>query len=334
MYSQCATLAGHSNDIIGLAVSDDSQVLVSTSMDRTVRVWETATWSLRHVIDDMDLETHQGILVFDLSPCGQYLATGMADFTTKVYSLNTGQRLARLHPEKKSSYNTAEQVRFSPDSELLACAKGKTIELFETRTFAKVGELKGHTSKAHLLDWSPDARTLISCGGKYVKLWDIASLTERLELTQHKKLLGSLATDSHGEFFVTGGEDNRIFVWSLPDATMLGEYRDHTNYVFDLAISPDGQTIASWDMDRSLHLWDRATCTNLARLPDVSGHSKFLPTTTHLIFSDPKSGALVIDATNGDIIQKLAPSTSVAVAADGRWFACTEGNDIAIWSST
>ncbi|MDB5345110.1 MAG: hypothetical protein JWP89_3487 [Schlesneria sp.] len=145
-----------------MAASGDSRVLVSTSDDRTIRVWDTAPWSLRYVIDDMDPETRQGILVFDLSADGQFLATGMADFTTKVYSLHTGQRLARLHPEKKTSYNTAEQVRFSPDTQLLACAKGKTIDLFETKQFAKVGELKGHTSKAHLLDWSADGRTLIT----------------------------------------------------------------------------------------------------------------------------------------------------------------------------
>lgn len=307
-------------------------MLVSTSDDRTIRIWDTTNWSLRHELNDMDQGTRQGIVVFDVSACGQFLATGSADFTTKAYSLETGERLARLHPEKKNFYNSAEQVRFSSESKYLACAKGKKIELFETNSFSKVAELTGHTSKVHLLAWSADNQSLISCGGKYVKLWDVANWTERKELTRHVKLLGSLTAHSLGEFFVTGGEDHQIFVWSLPHATELGEYREHANFVFDLAISPDGRTVASWDMDCRLHLWDRVTCAKIACRSDVWGRSHFLPTTNHLLFSDSRSESLIIEASSGDVVQKLPSSLCAAVAPDGRWYACAVGSEIEIWS--
>ena len=334
MYSIVTKLSGHRGNITGLAVSANNDVLVSTSEDRTVRVWDTANWMLRHVLDDMDQGTHQGIMVFDVSACGRFFASGAPDFTTKVYCLKTGARLSRLHPEKKNSYNSAEQIQFSPDSKYLACAKGKTIELFETNAFSKVGELKGHTSKVHLHEWTHDNQSLISCGGKYVKLWEVANLTEKKELARHKKLLGSLALDPQGEFFLTGGEDNRIFVWSLPHAADLGEYSEHNNFVFDMSISPDGRTVASWDMDETLHIWDRVTGTNIARINGLWGRSEFLPGTGHLIFSDSKSDSLVIAPLSGNVTQKLPSSEVVAAAPHGRWFASTVGREIAIWSNS
>ena len=332
MFTRRATLSGHARKPGALAAAPNGEFLVSTSDDPTIRIWDATTWSIRHVIADMDPDTRQEISIFDVSACGKYLATGMADFTTKVYSTQTGERITRLHPVKRDYYNVAEQIRFSPVGDYLACAKGRTIEYFRIGDFAKLGELKGHTSKAHLIAISPDGRTLISCGGKYVKLWDMTTFTERATLTRHGRLLGSLEVAPDGRFFATGGEDKQIFVWSLPDGGELGAYHHHTNFVFDLAISPDGQTIASWDMSQTLHLWNVATGTTIACLEKVWGRSKFLPNDNLLIFCGELAGTLVIDPTNGEILQRLPASGDVAVAPDGSWFASIDGNDIAIWS--
>lgn len=333
MLTQIATLKGHTGKPCAMATSADGTVLVSTSADLTVRVWDPETWSIRHVIDDMDAETRQPISVFDVSACGKYLATGMADFTTKVYSLETGERILRLHPVKSSYYNVAEQIRFPLVGDYLACAKGRSIELFHIGDFSRTMEFKGHTSKAHLIAYAPNGKTLISCGGKFVKLWSLETFAERATLTRHSRLLGSLAVAASGQFFVTGGEDNRVFLWTLPDGKEMGEYVGHTNFVFDLAISPDGKTVASWDMSQTLHLWDAATCQTIARLSGISGQSVFLPGDDLLIFFGVVTGTQLINATNGEVIQRIPPSNDVAVAPDGSWFASFDGNDIVVWGN-
>lgn len=332
MYTRRAVLSGHTQKPHAMAVSADGRLLVSTSDDKTVRLWDTTSWSLSRTIDDMDPGTRQPIMIFDVSPGGQFVATGTPDFTTKVYAAQTGERIKRLHPVKRDFYNSAEQIRFSPSGDLLACAKGKTIELFQCGDFSKVGELKGHTSKAHLIDWSLDGQMLISCGGKYIKLWDVASLTEVASLTKHNQTLSALAVAPNGKFFATGGKDSKACLWSLPDARELGEYSGHAKYVFDLAISPDGQTVASWDLDENLHLWHTASCAEIARLPRIWGRSLFLPNASLLIFFGERVETLLINPANGDIVQKIPPSAGVAVAPDGTWFAAFDGNDIAIWS--
>ena len=332
MFARIAKLSGHTGKPHTVVASATGKLLVSTSEDLTLRIWDSETWSIKNVINDMDPDTRQPVSVVDVSACGKYLATGMADFTTKVYATQTGERIKRLHPVKREYFNVAEQIRFSPMGDHLACAKGKTIELFRIGDFSKVGEFKGHTSKAHLIAFSPDGQTLISCGGKYVKLWDMVTLTERTTLTRHTRLLGSLAVSADGQFFVTGGEDNRIFLWTLPAAKEACEYQGHANYVFDLAISPDGKTVASWDMSQTLHLWNVATCSTIARLEGIFGRSVFLPNDNLLIFFGVLAGTWIIDPTNGEVIQRLPPSLDVAVAPDGSWFASFEGNEIAIWS--
>lgn len=331
MFSRHATLSGHTKSPHAISVSADGRLLVSTSEDLTVRVWDTATWSIKHVINDMDPDTRQAIDVFDISPCGRFLATGVPDFTTKVYSLDTGERIQRLHPVKKDFFNVAEQIQFQPQGDLLACAKGKNIDLFRAAEFLPAGQLKGHTSKAHLVAFTPDGQTLVTCGGKYVKLWDMSNLTERTTLTRHTKMLGSLAVAPNGEFFATGDEGGKIYLWTLPDAKERGEYLGHTKQVFDLAISTDGQTIASWDMNNELHLWNTSTGKQIAKLEKLWGHSHFLPGRNLCIFFGENAETLVINPTNGEVIERLPGSRDGAVAPDGSWFASFEGSDIMVW---
>jgi WD40 repeat protein len=338
MFKRLETLSGHTKSPQELVASPDGSLLVSAGHDMTLRIWDTATWTVKHVINDMDPGTHQSILTLDISPCGKHVVTGVADFTTKVYSTQTGQRILRLHPLKKSFYNAAELIRFSPTGKYVACAKGKTIELFETETFSKVIDLKGHTSKAHLMKFTPDGRTLISCAGKFMKLWDIATFKERIQLTEHAKLLGSLGVAPNGKFFVTGGEDKRVLIWSLPDAKLVGEYKGHTHFVLDVAVSEDGSRIASWDMDKTLHIWDVGTCKTIATHSGVNRRSTFIPGSNIFIFHNDETwpsemkDLLVVDAQDGKVVQRLGLSSGGAVAPDGSWLATTDGLDVAIWS--
>ena len=77
------TLSGHTNEIWTVAISADSQTLVSGSGDKTIKVWNLATG--REV---RTLTGHTGtVRSIAISPDGQALVSGSQDSTIKIWGV-------------------------------------------------------------------------------------------------------------------------------------------------------------------------------------------------------------------------------------------------------
>ncbi|WP_425397757.1 WD40 repeat domain-containing protein [Aeoliella sp.] len=301
-----------------------------TSTPDGLFVWDVLSGNQVCAINDLDEGSHQAISALDVSPCGRWIATGVSDLTTKVYDAESGERKARLSKLRKSMYNSAELVRFSPAGDVLACAMGRKVELYSVADWQQVGELKGHTSKVHLMEFVPESNTLITCGGKYIKVWDTAKGAEVASIAEHQKLLGSLAVSPDGKFFVSGGEDNRSVVWSLPNATKLADCRDHASYVFQLAISLDGSQIASGEYKDRLCIRDRSTGELVGPPLEYPARSlAYSPSGQLLAVAGSKTSTLV-NAAEGEVVAHLPGSLDVQFSEDSKLVAICDENDVVL----
>ncbi|MBD1887011.1 WD40 domain-containing protein [Microcoleus vaginatus] len=132
--------------------------------------------------------------------------------------------------------NVVNDVIFSPDGELIASASAdKTIELWK-KDGTKVGTLQGHNNTVWAVVFSPRGDLIASgSGDNTVKLWRKTS-----------------TKSPNGESSYT--------LWH----TLKG----HTKDVADVAIAPDGQTIASASKDKTIKLWS----TDGKLLRTLTGH--------------------------------------------------------------
>lgn len=76
----------------------------------------------------------------------------------------------------------------------------------------------------------------------------------------------SIAVHPHGEWFVTGGEDGSLQVWTVQVADAVAAMKTqklaaHDGVVTALAVSADGRWLASGGQDRKVQLWDVASWT-------------------------------------------------------------------------
>ncbi|MBD2248109.1 NB-ARC domain-containing protein [Nostoc sp. FACHB-888] len=223
---QCIrTFKGHDCQIMQVAFSPKNQTIASASYDQTVRLWDVRTGLCSKILQD-----HTGkVVCVAFSPDGQILASGSFDYTVKLWDASTGRCLKTLQGHS----NWVFQIAFSPDGQILASSSGdSTIKLWNVNTGQCLKTLEGHLAQVWSIAFSPDGQTLASGSeDKTVKLWDVSKIC----LQPRYQDLQSLEHIS------------------VPCLTTLQE---HTARVWSVAFSPDGCSLATCCLGKTLKLWD------------------------------------------------------------------------------
>jgi WD40 repeat protein/DNA-binding SARP family transcriptional activator len=142
----------------------------------------------------------------------------------------------------------------SPDGALLytASAGGQSVVVRDVAT----GTLVNSVAIPHIGgEVSPDGAVIAAADGRDVVLLDAATLTEQRRLEGQANLT-TLQFSRDGTRFATGSEDGVVTLWDVDTGTVVDQFRGHSGTVMELAFSPDGATLYTVSLDRSLLAWD------------------------------------------------------------------------------
>ncbi|PHH84552.1 hypothetical protein CDD83_1739 [Cordyceps sp. RAO-2017] len=129
------SMLGHSDTIMSLRVSPDTQSLVSYAMDSTVRTWDIRPFAPteRHIrtLDGAAVGIEKNLMGAAWDPDSKKIAAGSADGTVVVWSSESGKLMYKL-PGHRGAVNCAE---FAPGKEpiLLSASSDRTILLGELK---------------------------------------------------------------------------------------------------------------------------------------------------------------------------------------------------------
>jgi WD40 repeat protein len=316
------SLRGHDGPILSLAFSSDGRHIVSSSWDKTIRLWDTMSGA--EVLDP--LEGHEfGNLSVAVSPDGRMIASGSSNSPIRIWDSKTGFQRLTLQVEGLS-------VTFSPDGRHIAAITSDRICTWDVtsgmQSFVSavqramncmalspngeryaigyvdgsvglwdatlpdecVPKLETHSTNVVAMTFSPDGERIAWCLEKdfRIHLCDARLGVEtRIHLRGHNKNIKCLAFSSDGKLIASGSYDKTIRVWNLSSGAQTLVLRGHERRVLCVAFSPDGTQIASGSRDRTVRVWN--TTSGAQIFSPLCGHKTsvmdvaFAPDGTRLV---------------------------------------------------
>lgn len=203
-------LVGHAGPVYGLSFSPDSRFLLSSSEDKTVRLWSMDTYTA--------LVSYKGHNhpVWDVafSPLGHYFATASHDQTARLWSCD------HIYPLRifAGHLSDVDCVVFHPNGTyVFTGSSDRTIRMWDINKGNAVRVFMGHTTAINCMAVSPDGRWLASAGDdSVVNVWDIGSGKRLKCMRGHGRApIYSLAFSKDGAVLVSGGSDCSVRVWDI-----------------------------------------------------------------------------------------------------------------------
>ncbi|WP_437537458.1 AAA family ATPase [Sorangium sp. So ce726] len=313
------TLDGHTNVVLGVAVTSDGRLAVSASADTTLKVWNLATGHLLRT-----LEGHTDVVTGVAVTSDDRLAVSASwDKTLKAWDLATGRLLRTLEGHTHGVHGVAVS---SDGRYAVSASEDKTLKVWDLATGHLLRTLEGHTHGVHTVAVTSDGRFAVSASGdKTLKVWNLATGHLLRTLEGHTDLVFGMTVTSDGRYAVSASWDKTLKVWDLATGHLLRTLEGHTYVVRGVAVTSDGRFAISASSDKTLKVWDLATGHLLRTLEghtyDVFGVA-VTPDGRFAVSASWDDTLKVWDLATGHLLRTLEGHTNVvtgvAVTSDGR----------------
>ncbi|OUL20632.1 hypothetical protein BV372_32705 [Nostoc sp. T09] len=309
------TLRGHSNRVWSVALSPQSSILASGSEDHSIKLWDLTTGDC---IQTLYAHT-DWIKSLQFSSSGM-LASGSLDKTIRLWDVECGVCTGVL----TGHLNGILAIAFVDDSNILAsCSIDCTIRLWDISTQQCLKTLQGHNNSVNAIAANPQGTQLASGADDFsLRLWDVASGECFRVIQGRNNWIKAIAYHPiFPDMIATGSEDRTVRLWTSDGKCRI--LYGHTDLIFSVDFTPDGQTIASASADRTIRLWDVATgqCTKI-----LHGHTgmvtgvAFSPDGRLLASSCYDNQIRLWDTFTGQLLETLPVhlGMSIAFSPDGK----------------
>ncbi len=257
---EVARLGGHRDLIQSLRFNHDGTKLAAGSY-QVVTVWDIPADRSSPIGPPKIFGSHVfRVLALDFSPDGRLLATGGGEPSRsgeiKIWNLADGaliRSLDSLHSD------TVFGLRFSPDGTRLASGSAdKFLKISRVDDGKELKSFEGHTHHVLAVDWSGDGKELVTGGAdSVVKVWDFET-GEQLRTLQAAGKQVTAVRWVPGKPLVAGASgDSTVRYWNpTGNGNVVRTFSGPTDYVFGVATSADGKTVAAGGADGNLFLWN------------------------------------------------------------------------------
>jgi WD40 repeat protein len=290
------TLQGHAGSVHSLSFHPKTSTLVSSSFDGLLKLWDVNfpesanSANFQSTSPSLVLRGHPGqclktsyshtsaVWCLAFSPDGKVLASGGDDQLIHCWDSVSGKHLHRFTGHTGSVWclnfapnpNSENQPQAGPL--LTSGSNDGTLRLWDMQT----GQSRILSRVAFLQRtpiFSPDGKRVVTWGfDDTIQFWEIATGKMVKSFPGGSCNLFTARFSPDGQILVSNnnsGGESRALAWQISTGECIHSFTGHTGAVYDIAMHPQGEKIATSGADHMVKLWSLQTGECLL---DLVGH--------------------------------------------------------------
>lgn len=226
-----ATLTGHTDEVSAIAFNRTGTALATVAPDGHMRLWDTAKWT--QVMDKQASEG--GLSAVTFNAAGTAVLAAGSGTAINIWDVASGNAMLGLGTGSVTTFSLA--MTGDGHTFLSADSVGQiTVWAFQKAVFgARDTPLVGVASHDKLL-------ATIGADGT-IRLWDSATGDQIRQFTHGNKATAVTFT-ADGSRLISVGLDGAVVAWDVATGTEKARFSRPGTEFTELAISPDGKTVA------------------------------------------------------------------------------------------
>jgi WD40 repeat protein/serine/threonine protein kinase len=337
----------------------DSDHLVSAGEDRLVRVWNIQTEQVVQSFEGFD----ETIWAMDINPIQRRVLIAQGDigdfytYTSDQSASNLISMIELTYSSVAHTYRRHEDpvraVDVSPNGQWIASAGGAqfapentqldtSIRIWNRETLEDRTRLYGHNNTINTLYFLTDDLLISSDWDGRVIWWD-ANTGQSTRIISAECRINDMAVNIPERLFAVGCDNGNLRLGNLDSGAWLDPIVDHLQSINGVAISHDGQRIATASDDETLHVWNMQDLNRVESI--VTGHTEdvldviFTKDDQYLISSSRDQTVRVWSTTDGQEIRQFVRSSATIHqltmnGSNDYLMGVASDNTIRLWSMT
>jgi len=214
-----------------------------------------------HVLVAQLLDSDDEVLCLALSRDGKRLAAAGCDRVVRVWDVGDGYVRPKLEQTVENHADWVFGVAFSADGKrLFTASRDKTAKVWDLSARESVLTFPEHQAGVFAVAVSTDGKTAASVGqDNQIRFWATSGEGKQIRASGgHGGEIYKVLWQANPPLLATCSADKTVRLWNPDNGGQLRVLTGPTDYVYAVALSPDGKLVAGGSWNGEVFVWNEA----------------------------------------------------------------------------